>query len=642
MSSNSMIFTNDNCVGCNRCISFCPIPDANIAKEGNGKNIIEVNGDKCIRCGHCIDACMHDARDYYDDTYKFFYDLKNGKNISLIVAPSIRTNFIYDYKKLFGYLKSLGVHLIYDTSFGADITTWAYLKAIKARELTGTISQPCPAVVNYIEKYKPELLSKLAPIHSPMMCTAVYMKKYRKIQDSFAFISPCVAKKDEINDPNTNNLIQYNVTFKKILEYIEENKINLSEYSICEFDGTEGELGAVFPRQGGLRENVEFHLQGQGWVRQIEGQREAYKYLDEYQHRVNQSNELPLLVDILNCSHGCNFGTGTTKEPTVDDVDLVLHHKKMESVNDKKGHKKKKYDLFKRFDKELSLWDFERKYNNKAVDSYEITKEDIEKAFNRLLKSTDEERSINCSACGYESCLSMAKAIAAGSNYEKNCIHYNKKMVEIEKEEIQEKSVEVEKMFNKVYQMSQDKEKATNDLKRDVESISLALEQVTKASEDTARVVETISNETNDVVEQVQQLKQIVDLINKNINKYIETTQVIVSISEQTNLLALNASIESARAGEQGRGFAVVAEEVRKLAEQTKLSAETAQINNTSTLPNLEKIIFMSQAFLTKMEEINGAIQNIAASTEEITSQSEEIASTTASILTKHDAIQTQ
>ena len=42
-----------------------------------------------------------------------------------------------------------------------------------------------------------ELIPRLIPVHSPMMCTAIYMKKYMQVSDSIAFISSCIAKKVE-------------------------------------------------------------------------------------------------------------------------------------------------------------------------------------------------------------------------------------------------------------------------------------------------------------------------------------------------------------------------------------------------------------------------------------------------------------
>jgi len=82
-------------------------------------------------------------------------------------------------------------------------------------------------------------------------------------------------------------------------------------------------------------------------------------------------------------------------------------------------------------------------------------------------------------------------------------------------------------------------------------------------------------------LEGMQLLEAKVGAIAEQILNLSEQASQIGSISSavgelatQTNMLALNAAVEAARAGDRGRGFNVVASEIRKLAEESKGSAE--------------------------------------------------------------------
>ena len=613
----TLIFTNNKCIGCNKCIHVCSCVGANVSVIQNGKNRIEVDEKKCIACGACFDVCEHNARDFQDDTEQLFADLKKGIKISILLAPAFQANYPNNYENILGGLKKAGVNHIVNVAFGADITTWGYLNYIKKYGFNGGISQPCPAVVSYIERYIPELIPKLFPVHSPMMCAAIYMKKYMGISDKLAFISPCIAKKIEIDDPNTKDYVSYNVTFNHLMQYIKEHKMN---GAACK-DEIEYGLGSVYPVPGGLKENVQWFLGDDILVRQMEGEKRMYHYLEQNKDKIAKGAVKHLFLDALNCESGCIYGTGIESDKLKGDDNLNnLFDIRIKS---RKSGKRSAWGkgltpaqrlrkLNKQFAK-LNLNDFIRQYTDHSNEcKYKLPNHMEEnQIFLEMEKQTEEERKINCSCCGYETCQDMVAAIYNGFNHHDNCIYYIKKQVEKEQEKTLEQAEEIQRQKEELL-------KSVGNINEQFSGLYVSVDQMSEGNDANAVETSGISEEMQEVSEFSKHLEKSIVEISQLLRQLENNNEEVVSIASQTNILALNASIEAARAGIAGKGFAVVASSIKELADKSKQTVIGSNQNQESIEKSIVKIQEDVQKLTKIISRINDRTQSLAASTEEI------------------------
>jgi len=606
---SGLIYTDaSGCIGCNNCIRECPELTANVTVlEEGGQCKTHIDATACVLCGKCIETCTHDVRRFHDDTDSFFEDLRRGKNISVIIAPAFLLNYPNEYKQALGYLKSKGVNNFYSVSFGADITTWAYLRYIERYNAKGMLSQPCPSIVNYIETHQPELVESIMPVQSPMMCLAIYLKQYMNITDDLAFLSPCIGKKMEIESPRGKGLVNYNVTFVNFMNHIREEGVRLS--SCPSYEDTIGYgMGSLFPLPGGLRQNVEFYVGDDAMIIQVEGEHEVYDYLQKAPAWHKRVKPVPVIVDLLNCDRGCNYGTATEFRHTNNDYVQVeaFKLKKLKNEEAVSDCGERVFDpaerlamLNERF-QHLRLEDFICSYEYKAIRKRDISRAEMEDVYNSMQKVTHADRSIDCRSCGYKTCDDMVKAVVLGINHTENCVYYVKA-------KLQEQTGYQQTVLDNFNSIS---------------------ELITQLGSDNLQIsadTKEIDSQVENAVDDSEQLQSQLQEVQSEISKLKMLNSEVVNIARSTNLLSINAAIEAAHAGQHGKGFAVVADEVGNLAKKSMAAANKSTENSDDIFSVLSKLVDSTNALIERIDIIKKSSGEITVSVSGITNKTEEI-----------------
>ncbi len=261
---------DSKCIECGRCASVCPYSAISAHKrpcqiackikaidmDENRKAVI--NNDKCISCGACAYQCPFGAitdKSFILDAIKLIQGSDGNKkyHVYAAVAPSISSQFSYaTLGQVITGLKELGFHDVVEVALGADMV--AYKEAEELKEKGFLTSSCCPAFVDYIDKYFPQLRQHVSHNLSPMGEIAKLIKNTDP-DSKVVFIGPCTAKKMEIQKDALKPLVDCVLTFEELQALFGAKDLDLTTLEESELDNA-SYYGRIFARSGGLADAV--------------------------------------------------------------------------------------------------------------------------------------------------------------------------------------------------------------------------------------------------------------------------------------------------------------------------------------------------------------------------------------------------
>lgn len=379
-STKSVVLEPNKCIQCGRCVEVCQDVQGVFALEFINRGIETViqpaagatlAESPCIKCGQCSAHCPVGAIYEEDHTQDFMTAIGDeSKHVVVQIAPAVRVAIGEEFGmeagevstgKIYSALKSLGADTVFDTNFAADVTIMEeaneFVHRLTNKGVLPQITTCCPAWVDYMEKYCPDMIPHCSSAKSPMMMQGALTKTYYAekknipAKDIYSVaIMPCTAKKYETHrDDHMKSSGFYDMdlvlTTRELARLIKQVGIDFKNLPDAEVESPIGEYsgaGTIFGVTGGVMEaalrsahyfvtkknleKVEINaVRGLEGIRtgvvEIEGQElrvaiahgmaNVAKVVKQVQEAKEAGAELPYhFIEVMACTGGCISGGG--------------------------------------------------------------------------------------------------------------------------------------------------------------------------------------------------------------------------------------------------------------------------------------------------------------------------------------------
>jgi signal transduction histidine kinase/ferredoxin len=399
----------NRCRICYTCVRTCPAKAIRISKSQ-----AEVVPERCIACGNCIQVCSQKAKRIVSTLYDVETLLKSGERVAACIAPSFPVEFQdeMDFRVLVGMLRKLGFAKVVEVGFGADLVAERYRQLLCDNPRNQYIATSCPAIVNYVERYQPELVPYLAPIVSPMVAISRVLQAMEPGL-KVVFVGPCVAKKTEAANPDIDGRPDVAITFRELRYLFLRWSIKPERVVPSDFDPPHPGLGGLFPVARGLLQaaSIPEDLLANEVVA-TDGLKGFTSVLEEFANGTMEAR----LLELLSCN-GCIAGPGLSSEETLFKRRArVSHYTRYREAQLDHQEWQRTVDRF------VGL-DLDRRYSPKDQRWNPLEVPALNEIMKRMGKYS-EAHELNCGACGYHTCREHALAIAKGFAESEMCLPF--------------------------------------------------------------------------------------------------------------------------------------------------------------------------------------------------------------------------
>jgi len=211
-----------NCTWCWGCVRRCP---ARAIRVVDGRT--EIMRDRCVKCGLCVSECSNDGYTPRDDLPRVRELLASDRTVVVVLASEhIAAMYPRTPAEVEHALENVGFDAVETTVLGEELVAESYeLIHGRAGDSFPRLRSTCPVTVSWVRRYYPQLVSALVTVVPPYVAQARLIKSIYPADTAVVYVAPCWARKDEAFEPQLAGAVDVAIGFDELKRLLDEQPV---------------------------------------------------------------------------------------------------------------------------------------------------------------------------------------------------------------------------------------------------------------------------------------------------------------------------------------------------------------------------------------------------------------------------------